>query len=142
MDLNEIKLIFKQSLSVIQYLPDEEALKNQPLYLEFEKLIGKTLPINYKLTYKDKLYKTMQDNILVQEQYPPSINTASLYVEINETADGTYENPIPYDKNMELEEGLFYKQYDVIYKCIRSTGVAVFNALKDLINIYVIEVKE
>ena len=140
MNLTELKFIFEQSLPKIQAVSDQEALKNKRLYLNFEDLVGKTLPLNYKLMYKEKLYKTIQDNILVQEQYPPSIETSSLYTEINEKDKGTLENPIPYNKNMELEEGKYYIQYDVIYKCIRSSENAVFNDLKDLINIYVVKV--
>lgn len=45
----------------------------------------------------------------------------------------------PYNNNMALVENIYYIQNDIIYKCIRSTGVAVFNDLKDLIDIYVIQ---
>lgn len=140
MNLIELKFIFKQAASKIQVLSDEDALSNKTLYLNFKDLIGKTLPINYKLIYDDKLYKTIQDNILVQEQYPPSIETASLYTEINEKYEGTIENPIPYNGNMALEEGKYYVQDNIIYKCIRSTEIAIFADLKNLINIYVVNI--
>jgi hypothetical protein len=50
---------------------------------------------------------------------------------------GTLENPIPYEGNMELDEGRYYSQDGVVYLCTRSTGVPVYNALKDLVGIYV-----
>jgi hypothetical protein len=73
----------------------------------------------------------------------PSIATASLYVEV--TPDyteggeefGTLENPIAYNGNMALENGKYYEQEGVVYLCHRDTGVPVYNALKDLVNIYV-----
>lgn len=37
---------------------------------------------------------------------------------------------------MELVQGKYYSQYDVIYYCHRGSGQAVYNDLKDLI-IYV-----
>ena len=137
MDLNKILLIFKQTSSIVQTLSDNDALKNKELYLDFEKLIGKTVPVGYKFTYEGKLYKTRQDKLLIQEQYKPSINTASLYEEINEQNQGTIDDPIPYNNNMELFEGLYYIQNEVIYKCTRSTGTPVFHNLSDLVGIYV-----
>ena len=38
---------------------------------------------------------------------------------------------------MALEEGKYYSQDGVIYKCTRSTGQAVYANLSDLIGIYV-----
>jgi hypothetical protein len=50
---------------------------------------------------------------------------------------GSLENPIPYEGNMALEEGKYYQQSGVVYLCTRDTGVPVYNALKDLVGIYV-----
>ena len=72
-------------------------------------------------------------------QYKPGIGTEALYEEINEVNEGTIDYPLPYNNNMALVENIYYIQNDIIYKCIRSTGVAVFNDLKDLIDIYVIQ---
>ena len=38
---------------------------------------------------------------------------------------------------MELEEGKYYSQDGVTYLCTRDTGIPVYNALKDLVGIYV-----
>lgn len=67
MNLNNLKFIFEQAIPKMQALTDKEALENKTLYLDFKDLIGRTLPLNYKLMYQDKLYKTIQNNILVQE---------------------------------------------------------------------------
>ena len=90
-----------------------------------------------KVRYNDGLYRVRQDIATVLENQPPSINTAALYEEINETAAGTKDDPIPYNNNMALEEGKYYSQNDVTYKCTRSTGQAVYANLSDLIGIYV-----
>lgn len=137
MDLNKFRKIAEIAASAIEAFDDAKALENKELYISFDKLIGLTVPIGYKFTYEDKLYKTRQNNLLIQEHYKPSIDTASLYEEINETNQGTLEDPIPYNNNMELFEGLYYIQNEVVYKCTRNTGTAVFHDLKDLVGLYV-----
>lgn len=137
MDLNKFRKIAEIVASAIEAFDDAKALENKDLYISFDKLIGLTVPVGYKFTYEDKLYKTRQDNLLIQEQYKPSIDTAALYEEINEINQGTLEDPIPYNNNMELFEGLYYIQNEVVYKCTRNTGTAVFHDLKDLVGIYI-----
>ena len=67
-------------------------------------------------------------------------NAASLWTEICETHDGTIDDPIPYSGNMALESGKYYSQDDVIYRCNRDTGNPVYNALNELVGVYVTEV--
>ena len=98
-----------------------------------------------KFVYEGKLYAVLQDHTILAHYYP-SINTASLYVEVtpdyNEQGEemGTIENPIPYEGNMILENGKYYIQDDVIYWCNRDSGNPVYHALKDLVGLYVEEV--
>ena len=118
-------------------LSDEEALKRKALYPEWASFIGKSLNTGFKVQYDDKLYKVRQSITTVLENQYPSENTAALYEEINETASGTINDPIPYNGNMELFEGLYYSQAGVTYKCTRSTGQAVYHDLSALVGIYV-----
>lgn len=77
-------------------------------------------------------------NPAVLENQPPSIDTAALYEEINESHAGTLEDPIPYNNNnMALEEGKYYSQGGVTYLCTNSTGQAVYNNLSQLVGICV-----
>ena len=73
----------------------------------------------------------------IQEQYIPGEGTESLYAVINETNAGTQEDPIPYAGNMALENGTYYSQDGVIYLCNRDTEIPVYQALKDLVGLYV-----
>lgn len=118
-------------------LSDEEALAYTEYYPNWEDYINKSLPVNFKIQYNGKLYKTLQSVKVVLENQYPSINTAALYEEINETHSGTKEDPIPYNNNMQLELGKYYSQNGVVYMCHRDTGQAVYNDLKDLVGIYV-----
>lgn len=118
-------------------LTDEQALSVKSLYPKWEEFINKTLMEGYRVQYDGKLWNVRQEVNPVLENQPPSIDTAALYEEVNETNAGTKEDPIPYDNNMELFEGKYYSQDGVTYLCTRSTGQAVYNPLAELVGIYV-----
>ena len=65
---------------------------------------------------------------------------ASLWTEICESHAGTLEDPIPYNGNMALESGKYYMQDGKIYRGIRDTVNPVYNALSELVGLYVEEV--
>ena len=104
---------------------------------------GKPIFTGTRVQYYGKLWECRQDHNIASH-FAPSLATASLWKEVTEEgADvGTIENPIAYEGNMELEEGRYYSQDGVVYLCTRSTGVPVYNALKDLVGIYVDVVTE
>lgn len=118
-------------------LSDEQALEIKDLHPEWSSFIGKSLAVGFKVLYEGRLYKVRQQIATVLENQAPSEFTAALYEEINETAAGTLEDPIPYNGNMELLEGKYYSQNGVTYKCTRSTGQAVYHDLSALVGIYV-----
>lgn len=64
-------------------------------------------------------------------------NAPSLWEEICESHSGTADDPIPYSGNMPLTAGLYYVQEWVVYRCIRDTINPVYNALADLVGLYV-----
>lgn len=103
---------------------------------------GDTVTKGTKFQFGDKLYAVLQDHTILAH-YEPSINTASLYVEVTpeytEEGEemGTLENPIPYEGNMVLENGKYYEQYGVVYLCNRDTINPVYHALRDLVGLYV-----
>lgn len=117
-------------------LTDSEALEVKSLYPEWVTRIGKEVKKDDKLQCDGKLWKVLQDHT-AQEQWRPGNGTESLYTEIVESAAGTLDDPIPYDNNMELEQGKYYSQDGEVYLCNRDTGVPVYNPLKDLVGIYV-----
>lgn len=107
------------------------------MYPQWSEFVGKPLTTGMKVQHNDKLWRVRQDiSVVLQDQYP-SIGTAALYEEINETHEGTLEDPIPYNNNMELFEGKYYIQNEVKYLCNRSTGQAVYQTLESLVGIYV-----
>lgn len=132
----QISKLLTMSINTLQ-LDDSQALEVKLLYPEWSTFIGKSLSTGMRVLYNGHLYNVRQEVSTVLENQPPSIDTAALYEEINETNAGTIDDPIPYNNNMALEEGKYYIQNDVIYLCTRSTGQAVYNNLSDLVGIYV-----
>lgn len=121
-----------------QSLDDAQALTVKAIYPLWQEVIGQTVALGYKFLYGDVLYKVIQpDGLTIQDQYIPGEGTESLYVVINETNAGTQEDPIPYAGNMALENGKYYSQDGVIYLCNRDTEIPVYQALKDLVGLYV-----
>lgn len=138
MDKATFTKIAQQAAENINGLSESEALAVKDMYFTWGEAIGLTVKKGFKFTYEDKLYEVIQpDGLTIQEQYIPGQDTEALYVEINETNAGTYEDPIPYNNNMELFEGKYYSQDGVVYLCTRSTGQAVYNPLSELVDIYV-----
>ena len=118
-------------------LTDDQSLQFKDLYPEWKAFINQKLEVGFKVLYGDKLYKVRQTIGQVLENQPPSIETAALYEEINEKNQGTLEDPIPYNNNMELFEGKYYSQNGVTYKCTRNTEQPVYQDLSALVGIYV-----
>lgn len=117
-------------------LPDEKAAKLPELFPLWLELIGQQLKAGQRVTHLDRVWKVLQDHT-AQADWSPDV-AASLFTEVaSDPEQGTKDNPIPYNNNMELFEGLYYSQDGVTYLCIRSTGVPVYNNLADLVHIYV-----
>lgn len=133
-EMNTLELSAVEALEVVDWFPTwgvDEGFRE-----------GDTITKNTKFKYEGKLYACLQDHTIMPHYYP-SINTASLYVEVtpeyNDQGEelGTFENPIPYEGNMVLENGKYYSQDGVTYLCNRDTGNPVYHALKDLVGLYV-----
>ena len=119
-------------------LDDEQAAEVPALFPTWESMIGDCVDVGKRLFYGGRLWKVIQAH-KCQAEWTPDVAT-SLFTEVVAHGDveiGTLENPIPYNGNMELEEGKYYSQDGVTYLCTRSTGVPVYNALRDLIGLYV-----
>ena len=115
---------------------DLDALAVKDIYPAWDSLIGQTVNVDFKLTYDGKLYKVIQAHA-VQADWIPGVGTESLYAVIDEGHAGTLGDPIPYDGNMELFEGMYYSQDGIVYLCTRSTEQPVYHALSDLVGLYV-----
>ena len=116
---------------------DNTALRMQSFYPTFDSIVGQKVKQGFKFTYADKLWATVQPDMLIQKHYPPGIGMESLYTEVCETHTGTIDDPIPYNGNMALVNGLYYMQNYEIYLCNRDTVNPVYGALSELVGLYV-----
>lgn len=106
-----------------------------PLFDEWE--AGVTYPAKTKIRYNGLLYITGEQEHTSQDDWTPDI-TPALYTVIPKPGeDGTADNPYNYSGNMVLNEGKYYRQDGVIYYCFRDSVNPVFNALADLVGLYV-----
>lgn len=117
-----------------QGLTDAEAVIVKTLYPVWA--AGQSYKVGYKITYNGELYKILQAHTS-QEAWKPGTGTESLYARIDEQHGGTQNDPIPYNGNMALVSGTYYSQGGVIYRCTRDTGNPVYNALSELVGLYV-----
>ena len=92
----------------------------------------------HKVQRSGRLWRCLQAHTS-QAGWEPE-NAASLWTEICETHSGTLEDPIPYSGNMALESGKYYSQDGKVYRCTRDTGNPVYNALSEMVGLYVEEV--
>lgn len=82
-----------------------------------------------------KLWKCRQAHTS-QENWKPSINTASLWEVINVENAGTLDDPIPYDQTMTVYNGKYYLEEGIIYKCIRDSGQPLYSTCASLVGNY------
>lgn len=82
-----------------------------------------------------KLWKCRQAHTS-QENWKPSINTASLWEVINVENAGTLDDPIPYDQTMTVYNGKYYLEDGIIYKCIRDPGQPLYASCASLVGNY------
>ena len=112
---------------------DNTALRMTAYYPEWAP--GVAYAVGFKVQRNGKLWKVVQAHTS-QVGWEPE-NAASLWTQICETHDGTEEDPIPYEGNMALENGKYYSQYGVVYRCFRDTGNPVYHDLSALVGLYV-----
>ena len=132
--------VLQQAVTLLQTqvddLPDEQAMDVPALFPAWADLIGQQVEADKRLFYGGRLWKVLQAHT-VQADWTPDV-AASLYTEVASNPEqGTIDNPIPYNGNMELVEGLYYSQDGVTYHCIRSTGTPVYHPLAQLVGLYV-----
>lgn len=127
-----IDMLITQQINTLD-ADDSTALRMLDFYPEWA--AGTAYTFGYKVRRDGKLWRCLQAHTS-QTGWEPE-NAPALWTEICETHNGTLADPIPYDGNMALESGKYYIQDYTIYLCTRDTGNPVYNALSELVGIYV-----
>lgn len=123
-------------LTVAQAADDSSAITIKTFYPAWE--ANASYAVGYKVRRNGKLWRCLQAHTSQTGREPE--NAASLWETVDETHSGTADDPIPYEGNMTLKNGLYYTQDGVVYRCTRDTGIPVYSALADLVGLYVEEV--
>ena len=114
-------------------LSDNEAVKIPLCYDEWE--VDHDYKVGDRVQDDGKLWKCKQEHTS-QENWRPSINTASLWEVVQEQHEGTLDDPIPYDMNMEVFKDKYYIENDVVYKCIRNSLQPLYSSCASLVGNY------
>ena len=115
-------------------LSPSEALQVKDRYPEWE--IGIDVVKGHRYQYGEDLWEVLQGH-KTQENWKPSLETASLWKRVDEEHAGTKDDPIPYAPPMEIFKDKYYTQSKVLYKCIRDSGQPLSHNLSDLVGNYV-----
>ena len=129
------RMLIAQQINTLT-VDDNTALRMVAFYPEWAENAEYTA--EYKVQRNGKLWRCIQAHTS-QAGWEPE-NAASLWTEICESHAGTLDDPIPYSGNMALESGKYYSQDNKVYRCTRDTGNPVYNALSELVGLYVEEV--
>lgn len=131
--LNELDKEVTEEINTYNLTPSE-ALKAKDCYPKWT--VGIDAKAEERYQCDDNLWECIKDH-KTQENWKPSLETASLWKVVVEDHEGTEDDPIPYTPPMELFNGKFYTQDGVKYKCTRDSGTPLSHDLKDLVGTYV-----
>lgn len=112
---------------------DNTALRMREFYPEWAS--GVDYPHGYKVQDGGRLWRCRQAHSSIVGWEP--VNAPALWEQVCESHTGAEDDPIPYDGNMALKNGLYYMQDWVVYRCIRDTGNPVYHRLEELVGLYV-----
>lgn len=143
--IKNMKKMMQETLDNINALElsDDESLELQDCFPEWKEGIDVWQGDKYQ--YNGKLYEADQSH-KTQANWAPD-NMSSLWHKVGKSGQGTLDNPIPYNEElnplwqgMVLELDKYYTQSGVVYKCTRDSGIPLTHNLKDLVGLYVEEV--
>ena len=129
------RLFLNQQINTLT-VDDSTALRMKDYYPEWN--TGVSYSVSFKVLYENRLWRAIQAHTSQVGWEPDKV--ASLWEHINETHDGTIDDPIPYDCNMTLSAGKYYYQDGAIYLCNRDSDHPVYHSLVELVGLYVEQV--
>lgn len=131
--LNALDLEANSEINTYNLTPSE-ALQVKERHPKWK--IGIDVVKGHRYQYGEDLWECIQAHT-TQENWKPSLETASLWKVVVEGHEGTENDPIPYTPPMEIFKDKYYTQSKVLYKCIRDSGQPLSHNLSDLVGNYV-----
>jgi hypothetical protein len=115
-------------------LSPSEALQVKDRYPEW--IAGITVKVGERYLSDDILWECIQAHT-TQENWKPSMATASLWKTVDEDHKGTIDDPIVYIPPMEIFKDKYYIQNGIKYKCTRNSEQPLTHDLSALVGLYV-----
>lgn len=115
-------------------LTPAEAVQVKDNYPEW--IAGITVKVGERYLSDDILWECIKEHT-TQDNWKPSMATASLWKTVDEDHKGTIDDPILYTPPMEIFKDKYYIQNGVIYKCTRDSGQPLTHDLSALVGLYV-----
>lgn len=125
--INNVSLTGKEKMAHKNYFPRWEDLLDNP------DDPSPSVHPGFCLSHEDILYEVIHEHTL-SRQWEPGAGTKSLYKVFQVEAAGTKEAPIAWMQGMELQNGKYYKDKDVLYLCVRDSGIGMSFDLADLVS--------
>lgn len=121
---SEVFVLFaKQQINTLS-VDDDTALRMKSYYPTWQELVDAQFTAEksgFKFTYGEDLYKTIPPEQRFLENWVPGQGTESIFERIDETHEGTKEDPIPYKVNMEVFKDKYYLEDGILYLCIEDS---------------------
>lgn len=137
-ELEVFTLFAKQQINTLS-VDDNTALRMKSYYPTWQELIDTQFTAEkagYKFTYGDDLYKTIQPKQEFLTNWIPGQGTESIFERIDETHEGTKEDPIPYKVNMTVYADKYYTEDGILYRCTRDSDIPLQNKASELVGHY------
>ena len=112
-----------------------EALELKPLFPVWGEKgaeFGVDRPVGFRFRYGESLYEVVVASALQEDWVPTEV--PNLYKVVQVEHGGTIDDPIPWERKMELVNGRYYTDQGVLYECIRDSGMPMDFDLKDLVS--------
>lgn len=130
--------IIKEGINAVA-LSNDVSLCMKPYYPTWRELVDANFTAEksgYKFTYGDDLYKTVSPDQQFLKNWVPGQGTESIFERIDETHEGTKEDPIPYKVNMEVFKDKYYTEDGILYRCTRDSDIPLQNKASELVGHY------
>lgn len=115
-------------------LSPSEALQVKDRYLEWKTGINVKTGERYRVD--NVLWECIKEHT-TQDNWKPSMATASLWKVVDEEHKGTIDDPIVYIPPMEIFKDKYYIQNGIKYKCTRNSEQPLTHDLSALVGLYV-----
>lgn len=100
-------------------IPDEQALEMPDLFRTWDEVLaaGEQLEANTILNLDGQLYRVVQPVTPQEHQRPDGEGMLAIYRPIDQTHEGTKEDPVPFVYGMDTEQGTYYSSGGKTYLC-------------------------